>query len=201
MMKIGRNLSLSVVHTVEYGTSLRCGVKIMKVYKTFKAKSYRHTSYLGELIIKDVNIELLESGITKETFDSNKHEHLIDANEVERMERLVGLHFVQDNLVAIVKDARKLSEDEVYGIQLITGLNATQFATLLGIHKGTLSKILKGRLEMKKPERILAMHLLQNEILTPGYCKALLGLEQPSFNEGRKRQIDVLLRSYYNQAS
>ena len=65
----------------------------------------------------------------------------------------------------------ELNEDEVYGIRLVLGVNATEFANILGIHKSTMSKILRGTLSMKKTECTLALIWLMKELEQSGFIK------------------------------
>lgn len=95
--------------------------------------------------------------------------------------------FIKVNYHAVLKGDRHLTADEVSGIRLVLGLSMTELAEAVGLTKGTMSRILRGQLSMKRPESILTMERLIQEVTEPGtWNKVVKGAAR------RRRKADRL---------
>lgn len=106
----------------------------------------------------------------------------IQANLSEDQIFVQGGHDVEKERAAFREIARKYLENEAFkggleigeeiaGVRIVLGLNASQLAQILGITRGTMSKLLKGKLRLKRPEAILLTERLIAELQKPGYWK------------------------------
>ena len=143
----------------------------MQVYNTFKAKEYRLETYLGDGVAKEVKVKLLVDGVTRSTFDQDKHEHLLDSGEVERLSLAAAELYVKSHYLPILKGEKQVTADEIAGVRIVLGLNASQLAQILGLTRGTMSKLLKSKLRLKRPEAILLTERLIAELQDHGYWK------------------------------
>ena len=143
----------------------------MQVYNKFKAKEYRLETYLGDGVAKDVLVKLLVDKVTRNTFDQDVHEHLIDSVEVDRLSLAAAESYVKSHYLPILKGEKQVAADEIAGVRIVLGINASQLAQILGVTRGTMSKLLKGKLRLKRPEAILLVERVITELQTPGYWK------------------------------
>ncbi len=167
--------------------------------KTLKIKKYHFESLLGKIEANDALIVVEDGSVTSSTFEQKKHEHILDSNEIARLSLEIAKDFFSKNYQGIIRGDRGLSNKEVSGIRAVLGLTATELALLLGIDKGTMSKILHGKFKMKRPECILAMERLLDELGSPGYAKHLLS--RKPIKSGRNRITDILIAESYKSAS
>ncbi len=131
-------------------------------------------SKLGVGTALDVEVRLLVEGVSRNNFNQDKHDHLLDSTEIDRLALAAAEDFIRSNYHSILKGEQTLTEDELSGVRMVLGLNATQFAEILGIPKSTLSKMLKGTLKIKRPEAILVMERLITEVQEPRYWREYL---------------------------
>ena len=136
--------------------------------KKIKVKKLFYKSNLGSNYFSDVSV-WVDDSISDRNFDEKEHEYSLDDEEASRLSRELAHKFI---IKKINNNDFELTDDEVYGVRLVLGINSTEFASIIGIHKGTMSKILKGTIKMKKPECMLAMIWLIKELAHPqGYIK------------------------------
>jgi DNA-binding transcriptional regulator YiaG len=128
--------------------------------KRIKLKTFEHESLLGVKVFKNVAAWIYEN-VDLSNFNPEKDEYFIDDKETMRLEREVAQSFVSRKLQ---EKTLELTAEEVSGIRMVLGLNATEFAKIIGITKGTMSKILRGTIKMKRPECILALMWLIKEL-------------------------------------
>ena len=140
----------------------------MEIFLTFLAKNYEMETKLGTGVTNDVQVRSLVDNVCRDNFDQKKHEHLLTSASIEKLMRAAAESFVKLNYVAIAKGEKVLTADEVSGARLLLGLNATNLAASIGLSKGTISKILRGTMTLKRPESILLMERMIQEITNPG---------------------------------
>jgi 4-hydroxy-3-methylbut-2-en-1-yl diphosphate synthase IspG/GcpE len=71
------------------------------------------------------------------------------------------------NVIDIYLQKKKLTADEVSGIRMILKIDGSQLAMLLGVNKGTISKILAEKIIIKTPETIILMNYLRMKVENP----------------------------------
>jgi DNA-binding transcriptional regulator YiaG len=151
----------------------------MKVFNTFKAKEYRADTKLGVGVGRNIRVQLLVPDVTKDNFNQDKHDHLIGSDEVTLIFKAAAEAFLKKNYLDILFGRRALAASELSGIREFLNLNATEFASILGVPKSTLSKLLKGDVRIKTPEASLAMERLSMELQASGYWRKILDEQTP----------------------
>lgn len=132
--------------------------------KLILAKHILITSKLGEVVAKNVEVEVLDPKLTSNTFNYKKHQYIISSKITEKYCALIATQFYREHFFSVYLGHKKLTADEVSGIRIELGVNAQKLAILLGVTKGTISKILAGKISIKTPESILLMSLLKEKI-------------------------------------
>lgn len=132
--------------------------------KSITAKYILITSKLGEVLAKNVEVEVFDPKLTANTFNYKKHQHLISSKVSEKYCTLIATDFYREHFFSVYLGYKKLTADEVSGVRIELGVNAQKLAMLLGVSKGTISKILSGKISIKTPESILLMSLLKEKL-------------------------------------
>lgn len=114
-------------------------------------------------------------------------DYSVPANEIKRMEREMALRFFSNAYRSIMNDERTISVEELKGIQDLLEVNRTEFGKLLGLHKGSVTNLFKGK-AMKTSLCILIMERLGMELGRPGSARHMLdgGNPQAQVPEARK---------------
>lgn len=89
------------------------------------------------------------------------------------MEREVAKQWVRD-FVEQNRSVSSLVHDEIHGILLALGVNKTEFAKLLKVTKGTVTKLVTGDLKPTAPVAQLMLIYLAAELSKAGTIRALL---------------------------
>ena len=131
-------------------------------------KTHRHVSHLGDAVFKNVPV-LVDDSFSRKEVNSKTDEYAISGDVVMRMEREVAKTWLTEKA-----DPRNLKADEVNAVRILCGLNQSEFASVLGLTKGTMSKVLKSRLKLRSPMSDLCLLVLAAEIANPGAARAIL---------------------------
>ena len=129
-------------------------------------KTYRYESHLGKATFRNVPVWLVDD-LTGRTNDV-----ALDDQVAMAMEREVAKDWL-----ARRAEPDKLSPQEIDAVRIIFGLNLSEFARLLRLTKGTMSKIFHGKLKLQRPMSDLCLLLLACELLNPGTAKRALNEE------------------------
>lgn len=98
----------------------------------------------------------------------------LNGADICRMSRSIALSFIEKNYRAVLFKEKSLTSSELKAIQDVLGVRSNQFATILGLDKGSLSNILRENREMQHSTQILVMERLGLELSRPGSIKAML---------------------------
>jgi DNA-binding transcriptional regulator YiaG len=150
--------------------------------KRIVAKQYEFASRLGQAIFRNVPVWLVASDkVTVKNFDQDEHEHELSGDVIQLLSREIAVSFY----TTIAVNQRTLTGDEVYGIQCVLNVKQHELAQLLGVTKGTISKIVRGNMKMKRPETLLCLEVLKNELMQPGYARAKLDHKRENLSESQ----------------
>ncbi len=144
--------------------------------KTVRVHRFTYKSVFGEKIFDSVTLLIPDDCDVPPLANDNSWEALdysIPAAEIKRMERALALDFFARTYRAILKDERTLSVDELRGIQDVLGVNRSELGKLLGLHKGSVTNLFKGK-AMKASLCILIMERLGMELGQAGSARLLL---------------------------
>lgn len=159
--------------------------------KSATVRQFRHESVFGEKIFDSVTV-LIPDAYDPEnilTADNLKGiDYSIPVTELKRMERQLALEFFSKAYRPIMKDERTISVAELKGIQDILEVNRTEMGKLLGLHKGSITNIFKGK-SMKTSLCILIMERLGMELGRPGSARHMIDGGTPGKEEPIAQQV------------
>lgn len=135
--------------------------------KKIKVREIDISTKIGNISAKNVEVEVLDLSLTADSFDPNKNDYLLSSKTIEKYAIKIAKDFYEMNVIDIYLQKRKLTSDEVSGIRMILKIDGSQLAMLLGINKGTVSKILSGKITIKTPETIILMNYLRMKVENP----------------------------------
>lgn len=143
--------------------------------KTVKIPQLKYESTLGTILLKnaEVSMDIEDYEKFKEGQDIEEIDYGLSGKVIEKAERLVALEFFRSHYQEIIEDRYQLKVDELVAIQELLKLNTQEFATLLGIDKGSLTNIRK-RGKMSHPVRLLAIERLGMDLARAGSAKGLV---------------------------
>ena len=123
---------------------------------------YKMTSKLGE--VEELAIIELSEYVPETSFNQNIHEHSIGSSEIMRLNRIIAAKFVKDNSSLITEGEKELSNKEILAIRLVLGINRSELSKEVGVHKSTITRIIRGELKANKTIQILLMLLLEKKL-------------------------------------
>jgi DNA-binding transcriptional regulator YiaG len=126
-------------------------------------------TFRTEVMIDDADLNKYRAGQ-----DINHLDYGLTGTDIERFSRAIALDFIEKNYRAVLFKEKSLTSKELKAIQEILGVKSNQFATILGLDKGSLSNILRENREMQHSTQILVMERLGLELSRPGSIKAML---------------------------
>lgn len=136
-------------------------------FKKIKAKELVITSKLGFKIAKNIEVEVFDKNLSSLNFNPQKHDYLVASDVIQKYGLLIAREFYEEVVFGVLLQKRKLTADEVSGIRIALGVDGSQLAVLLGVNKGTISKILSGKIQIKTPESIILMTYLKRKLDHP----------------------------------
>jgi DNA-binding transcriptional regulator YiaG len=114
-------------------------------------------------------------------FDPNEHQRFVAGDSLDSIPhkivnessciRQAGYRFYLNTYRDLVYRKVVLTAAQLEDIRAVLNLNSSQFATLVGVRRGSLSNFVKGRRKMPHPSQILALDRLAYELLKPGTAK------------------------------
>ena len=144
--------------------------------KTIILKKFKYQSVFGEKTFEQVSLRIppqLNNRKIRSIDDLEGKEYNIPASELKRMERDLALDFFSKHYLSILNGERTIFVDELKGIQDILEVNRSEFGKLLGLHKGSVTNLFKGK-SMKSTLSILIMERLGMELARPGSARNML---------------------------
>jgi DNA-binding transcriptional regulator YiaG len=141
------------------------------------AKSITFESELGKEVFRNVPVYVDSDAITEKNFDEHIHDFYLSGDVIQKLGKMVAVSFLlRKNVSAELFTAKELS-----GIRMVLDLSQNEFADFIGVSKGTMSKLLKGTLKIKKPESLLCiarLGLILVYSLSPSKLKETLKFDQ-----------------------
>lgn len=143
--------------------------------KTIVIDKLPYRTPLGEGTFRaEVTIDDADLNKYRADQDINQLDYGLTGTDIERFSRAIALGFIEKNYRAVLFKEKSLTSKELKAIQEILGVKSNQFATILGLDKGSLSNILRDNREMQHSTQILVMERLGLELSRPGSIKAML---------------------------
>lgn len=167
--------------------------------KKLIVQHFYYESLLGSAFFNQVNIRVDDETLTDQLFNQEKDDYYLDDLESQRLSLELAITFFQKNYIDIMKGKYKLTPENISGIRLILNLNQSQFAAYLGIHKGSMSKYLKAKIDLNRPIAISMMDKLFLELNNKGIARKLLQLDKIE-NTGN-RHVDTVLYQTINKVA
>ena len=143
--------------------------------KKVKVPKLAYENALGSIVVKDIEV-LLDEDDYKAYKAGQKCEDLdygLSGRTIERVERILAIGFFRNQYAVIFRGKYQLNVDEIVAIQELMGLNNQEFATILGVDKGSFSNILK-RGKLSRSVGLLVIERLGMELSMPGSSKRLV---------------------------
>lgn len=144
--------------------------------KTVTVNHFKYQSVFGEKTFSAVTLSIpdnLNSRKIRSQQDLEGQDYSIFVSELKRMERELALDFFSKFYRPILNGERTISVPELKGIQDILDVNRSEFGKLLGLHKGSVTNLFKGK-AMKSTLCILIMERLGMELGRPGSARNML---------------------------
>lgn len=168
--------------------------------KKIKVKQYTIPTKFGDFNAKNVEILVYDEKLTHSNFNVSKHDHAISTQDALIAERQAAEKFLCENYKNIRIGTKALGPEELTGIMYVCELKAVQFAQLLGISKGQMSKLFRSS-KIPKTVSIAAIDLLLNELRLAGYSKVLLGEKILKKTTTEKRRDDKFIRKLLSDSA
>lgn len=162
--------------------------------KTITVSDFKYANVFGELTFNDVSIHIpdeIDQRKIRRAASLEGIDYSIPVSEIKRMERSLALHFFKRTYREIFHGERTLSIDELKGVQEILEVNRSDLGKLLGIHKGSVTNLFKGK-AMKSTLCILIMERLGMELARPGSARHMLEGGEP---EGRVPEASKVINA------
>lgn len=158
--------------------------------KTATISNFKYKSVFGEMTFESLNVHIpdnLDPRKFRRAESLDGIDFSIPVAELKRMERELALKFFSSSYRAIMNGERTISVEELKGIQDILEVNRSELGKLLGLHKGSVTNIFKGK-AMKSTLCILIMERLGMELGRPGSARHMIdgGNPQGQVPEARK---------------
>lgn len=146
--------------------------------KTVIAKKWYQISKLGEATFTGVPIMVPDDFPAKKgqvvSIDPQKVLMAGVASDlVQKMDREIAKQWVI-NFIESHRTAASIAADEIYGVLLVLGISKTDFARLLKVHKGSVTKYIDGSLIPTPPVAHLMVIYLAAELTRKGAVRAIL---------------------------
>jgi DNA-binding transcriptional regulator YiaG len=146
--------------------------------KTVIAKKWPEISKLGKATFTGVPVMVPDDFPAKKgqavNIDPKKVPMAGVAGDViQKMDREIAKQWIID-FIENHRDAASITSDEIYGILLTLGVSKTDFARLLKVHKGSVTKYVDGSLAPTPPVAQLMVIYLAAELTREGAVKAIL---------------------------
>ena len=146
--------------------------------KTVIAKKWHEVSKLGEATFTGVPVMVPDDFPAKKgqtvAIDPKKVPLAgVAGDMIQKMDREIAKQWVID-FIERHRNAASITPDEIYGILLTLAVSKTDFARLLKVHKGSVTKYVDGSLAPTPPVAQLMVIYLAAELTREGAVKAVL---------------------------
>ena len=163
--------------------------------KTLIVNEFEYTSVFGAKRFDSVKLSVpntcqLMNGVKFR--EAKDFDFSIPVDEIKRMERSLALDFFARAYRPIWDHERSISVDELRGIQDVLDVNRSELGQLLGLHKGSVTNLFKGK-GMKSSLCMLILERLGLELSRPGSARHMLDGGVPKSTEkDAQKVIDVI---------
>lgn len=100
--------------------------------------------FRAEVFLSEEDFESFQNGV-----DINSLDYGLSGSDIERLSRAIALSFIEKNYRPVLFKEKSLTSMELKAIKEVLGLKSNQFATVLGLDKGSFSNILSDNREMQ----------------------------------------------------
>ena len=142
--------------------------------KSIVAKSLKIDSKLGSHVFLNVPVSV-EEGVHSETFNPEKDDYYLSPEVIITTSRILAKMWLFNYLGLGPNGSHprgyQLTSEEVHGIMLVCGMNATELTGALQLSKGQISKVLNNTQTLNSTAVRLLLHILKVELREPGYAK------------------------------
>lgn len=150
--------------------------------KTVIAKKWHEVSKLGEATFTGVPVMVpddfpAKKGQTVNIDPAKVPMAGVAGDVIQRMDREIAKQWIID-YVEDGRDAGSITADEIYGILLTLGISKTELASILKVHKGSVTKYIDGSLKPTPPVVQLMIIYLAAELTKEGAIKGLIEEER-----------------------
>ncbi|MBP9709273.1 MAG: helix-turn-helix domain-containing protein [Oligoflexales bacterium] len=153
-------------------------------------KNYKYKHPLATLIVDEVTIGVSQNG-----------RRSLSAAEVERLSGLAAFQYFQDNYRrALNNEEFTISPAEAIAIMAFLKVNQTEFGILIGCKKAKISKILRGKQPISRPQALLVLERLGMEIGRPGSIRKIIGDKDTIVKEAMADVTDKLNKIRFDAA-
>jgi hypothetical protein len=164
--------------------------------KNLIVKGFEYTNVFGKKVFDSVKIlvpnDCRLQGVA--SFESIQNlDYSIPVDEIKHMERALALDFFARAYRPIWDNERTISVDELRGIQDVLEVNRSELGKLLGLHKGSVTNLFKGK-GMKSSLCMLIMERLGLELARPGSARHMLDGGVPRSTEKTVQKVIDLTR-------
>ena len=159
--------------------------------KSATVKNFRYQSAFGEMTFDSVTVLIPDEFGPRKVSAAKALEGVdfsIPVPELKRMERELALAFFSRAYRAIMNDERTISVAELRGIQDILDVNRSELGKLLGLHKGSVTNLFKGK-AMKASLCMLIMERLGMELGRPGSARHMIDGGNPERQVPEARRV------------
>ena len=165
--------------------------------------NYSYQSVFGEMAFDEIIVQIPDS------FDPRKIrkadalkgiDYSLPVSEIRKMERELALSYFSKFYRIIMLGDRTISVEELKGIQDILNVNRSELGKLIGLHKGSVTNIFKGK-AMKPSLCILIMERLGMELGRPGSARHMLDGGNPEAQVPEARKIINQARYYRDRVA
>jgi len=171
--------------------------------KKTTVSNYRYQSVFGEMVFDEISVQIPDTCDPRKIRRADALEGIdysLSVSEIKKMERDLALSYFSKCYRVIMLGERTISVEELKGIQDILNVNRSEFGKLLGLHKGSVTNLFKGK-AMKPSLCILIMERLGMELGRPGSARHMLDGGNPEAQVPEARKIINQTRYFRSQAA
>lgn len=142
--------------------------------KTVIARKYTETTHLGSMVFDYVPVMVDESFKAKPgavVSLKKGDEFSVGGDVIRKTSKVIAIAWLKKK---VEKNELSMTPEEFYGVMVELKLNMTQVAEILGVAKGTISRMASGDLKVSKSQAGMLMVLLAQELSHEGSAKAFL---------------------------
>ena len=165
--------------------------------------NYRYQSVFGEMVFDEIIVQIPDNVDPRKIKKADALEGIdysLSVSEIRKMERELALSYFSKFYRVIMLGERTISVEELKGIQNILDVSRSELGKLIGLHKGSVTNIFKGK-AMKASLCILIMERLGMELGRPGSARHMLDGGNPEAQVPEARKVINQARYSRNHAA